>query len=405
MWVNAVYLDSISAGKRLGSRKYSDFSTVQFFNTFISSPIVETSPDSSMITVSGNFRNTSLPGTYYPKMVKPGASPHGVVLSIQLQSIFGIIDSVAKISLGMDTLWWSKSFGIIKSKANDGELSLVGVKDLAFGIQDKTFRLKPLQVGDVIHYWRYAYGTITCNLPNNPPSSVSQNEKKQIRIMAISPNISGDNLEIIESDSGASTGIMYSTSQHLFGSNMAMGDSVLPLGKMMRNNPYNGKIQGIIGPDGNFLKIVETIIIDQPSYFTILPCTFLGDEFGLNPFFYASNPIWCNGGIDRFQYPQYINIQGGCTFGQPYPSVTITQTKADITAGKIKALPNPARETIYFEGISEAKIEIMDAFGKKLLVEKLDNQPLKIHQLSPGMYFYSLHPSNQKPVKGRFIKE
>jgi len=73
---------------------------------------------------------------------------------------------------------------------------------------------------------------------------------------------------------------------------------------------------------------------------------------------------------------------------------------------KFKIFPVPAKEKIYFEGISVKNLKIFSSNGQMVFESSITNQnQINVAELTPGIYFLVITDTNQRIISEKFIKQ
>ncbi len=76
---------------------------------------------------------------------------------------------------------------------------------------------------------------------------------------------------------------------------------------------------------------------------------------------------------------------------------------SDLEREKITAYPNPANETIKFEGIGTAsEIVVMNAIGQRIIFGNISQGELNVSSLENGIYFFEIKTDDDKLKVGKF---
>jgi hypothetical protein len=74
----------------------------------------------------------------------------------------------------------------------------------------------------------------------------------------------------------------------------------------------------------------------------------------------------------------------------------------------VQIFPVPASDYFYLSNIKEdGEIQLFDVNGKLMLSQKTNSgtkQLIDIRSIPSGIYFYSITQSNEKPIRGKMIK-
>lgn len=426
--VDGLYLDqSFLQGTAKGKRRSAKYPVGEFFSTsngadfmpFIQESSVITSTDSHsvIVTIGSNF---SLSGDYFPKDIRVGDiafNSNGMVTAIVVRDVFGQPDSVANVKIGTKNLLWSKRFGIIKSMESElngvfSHLELVGVKDLGLGYQDILGTLPNPQPGDEFHFLNLSKGYINCSSQFGNTEEYDDTFNK-LQVKVLSAGSDGVNVKIIASEPGATTGIEYTDYTFYFenGSQHAMAalnDSIRPVGSA----PFNFSVQflgqvnflGWIDTLGNQFKVLRTEVMDGTPNVQFFTCSKM-PYASMTSIYYMMNSF-CSGSIQKFQYPVYAKIQGRCTFGTPFDSVTITETKPIMSSSRSFTIsPNPVENQFQISGISDGEYVISDSFGKVRNRGIVSDQPIDVQGLPSGIYFVHVKKDGKFLRSKKVVKE
>lgn len=426
--VDGLYLDqSYIQGTAKGKRRSSKYPVGEFFSTgngsdfipFIQESSVVTSSDSQAVTVTIGS-NFSISGDYFPKNIRPGGiafNDNGVVSSIDIRDVLGQPDSVANLTIGTKSFLWSKRFGILKSMESDlngvvSRLELVGIKDLGLGYQDNLGSLPNPQPGDEFHFLNLSKGYISCSSQFGN-SEEYDNTFNKLQVKVLSAGADGVNVRIIVSEPNATTGVEYTEFKPYFdnGSQQAMialNDSLYPVGSTPIN--FSGQFVGFVNflgwidTLGHQFKVMRSEIMDDTPNIQFFTCSKM-PYASMKPHYYMMNSF-CSGSIQKFQYPVYAKIQGRCTFGTPFDSVTITETKPLMSSvGSFKLSPNPVVNQFQIKGISDGEYVIADNFGKIRNRGIVSDQPIDVHGLPSGIYFIQVKKDGKFLISKKLVKE
>ncbi|HPI09774.1 MAG TPA: T9SS type A sorting domain-containing protein [Catalimonadaceae bacterium] len=425
--VDALYLDSsYSTGNQTIRKRSSKYPCLQevnfsgFFEHFLGQATVTTSPDSQQVDLSLASLYLGGSESYYPGKIKLGEfaiGTSGVVTAISVQLVLGQPDSVATISMGENTLLWSKTFGVIQSYTAYWDFSytrieLVGVKDLGLGYQDIALKVQKPKAGDEFHFWNLSKGLITVgNSPVNPVRF--DNTLNKVRMKILSADSTKASVRIIQSEPNETTGIEYTDTLEYFQSKLKasmdiLQDSLYPVGSTPFNflggaEYYQVSFLGWLDSTGIQFKVIKSLMMESKPTIKFISCsklpwaTYNYDRYG--------GPDWY-GNFTEFQYPVYAKIQGRCTFGTPFDSVTITETKPMIASSRSFTLsPNPVENQFKITGISDGEYVISDSFGKIRNRGIVSDQPIEVQGLPSGIYSVQVKKDGKLLRSQKLMKE
>lgn len=348
---------------------------------------------------------------FFPDRVKKGLNPmagFGPVDTIVVESVLGVLDSVAYLNGGVK---WGKSFGIIQlPDSNEAGIQLKGIGDLGLGWQDNVGKLKDPKPGDEFHFWKSEIGGYVCTTQfGNYSGGANENKWLRMKVLSVNANTT-PTYEVIESAPGAPTGILYhqNISQHgggTFQNNVHLAfDSIPSIGIWKNFNDATTSV-GFMSDSGQHFVVLKHFIIDDYLKTYFVSCA----KAPLSFFYHYLPIIWsagfCEGSVDVFNYPVYTKIANGCTFGTPFPNVTITENKGLISEIENPLIyPNPVQETFQFNPQTKGNFEIFDPMGKSIKKGKIAEEPIRMTGLSSGIYFYKVENEGNNVLKGRFLK-
>jgi hypothetical protein len=415
--VDALYLDEAFAQNNLTGRKRSlkypvsqlnEIGNGSDFKPFIKSSTVTTSADSQTV-IAAIATYITLSGTYFPKNIKLGntvINNSGIVTGLSVTNLWGIQDSIATITMGANSLLWSKKFGIVQSFeswVDNGlfRLELVGIKDISLGYQDNTMVLQKPEPGDEFHFLNLSKGNLFCpGTFGTPSTTFSDNTFNKMQVKVLSSEQEGATVKIVVSNPNDTTGIEYTNFIEYYsntGVRIALSgleDSLHPVGTapfVFSGGQFIGELSFLGWADslGNQMKIMYVSAVDLPTvvqFFTCSKMPFAALKGGPDNLF-----SFCIGAFTNFQYPVYGKIGGRCVFGTPFDSVTITSTlsKTYDSIG-FRITPNPVESTFRISGILDGEYAITDALGKVRNRGIVSDGPIEINSLPSGMYFVQI---------------
>jgi len=416
--IEGLYLDSSyrvdNTFYKKRSTRYptSEYSWEGGFEPVINNSKVSTSVDSQ--TVVANCESYFYLGrTYFPGKINLGmeaAQYGGMVVSKSYGLVFDVMDSIALVRTGADSVLWSKKFGLLKiiTRTMNGDiqwLELMGVKDLGIGWQDPVYIAAKPSVGDEVHFLSGAKGGIDCQGSPNPP--VYYNGYTTARKKIISADSNGANVSTIYADPGLTQGFRYDNYEYYGNLDIDFGDSILPAGVFVTDPSTFTKVSNFMGwqdSSGYSLKLLTKGNIDTSPNTLFLSCVKMPHgEFSIRRNFMDHS---CRGELLKFQYPTYLKTQSGCEFGKPFEPVTVVTTPNLISNEvKVRTIPQPAQNQFRFEGVSSGQFILFDALGKASIKGEVSENQIDISSLSAGLYFYSFVSEMGKFHTGKVWKK
>jgi len=325
------------------------------------------------------------------------------IMALGTTHVFGNLDSVRYLSsTNSNQIVWSKKFGILSISGTMEKI--VGINDLQLGLHgfdDSDQTLEP-EIGDEVHVYDQEYNYHACN------GQYFQNQfRKTFRYKLISKTIGTGspilNYEVIQADSGSTTGIQYGMSVPFANtSKRKLGSS-----KYEYTDPgfTENVICGWIPENGSFTKLkLFNDVMDLGTTFYYEPCVQLPVQLNSYHILVGSG-LFCLITQTKSVKPTYFHTSTHCNGGTPFPSVTITATKKKVNSELYFPYPNPGRNSLSF-GSFTGDIQLLNIFGQEVLNGRISGiDGIDVSFLPDGVYHYQLSQDFKIVSSGKWIHE
>lgn len=386
---------------RIRSNKFpdTDYSYNNDFANLVHQTSVLTNNDSSMVIwINKTVYGPNDTVVFYPKQQRIGNTSQ--ILTKTFENVLGTMDSVRSISSGNRGFRWSKNFGILNLTVYDvnssANITLIGSPAIAGSWAPFTGKPALPTVGDEFHFLRYNEGVKVGNGPFCPiPGYWSNNQEVRMKILEYphQGNAAKMLVEKIESEPGATTGILYSDIVDTSAAYSWTSSSIVfqpPGTKSTASNLGSGYF---IDNKGITMYYLNTgFIIDAWPVIHFFSCGLSPTNFIDNEGTMNSNGM-CAQEILELTYPLYIKSQASCTMGTPLPPVTITSVSALSGLGMVQISPNPAKGSVRIqvpgmesESLSFELIHTNGKTTKGILQGNQAERTLNLSGFSSGLY-------------------
>ena len=416
--VEAIYLDSAiqTTGNsiRIRSNKFPDgqsWTGYPFSNKMHQTGIFTNADSSMVIWLNKSYYgvvNDSL--VFYPKQNQIGNASQ--IQTKTFENVLGTMDSVLSLTFNGRTFRWSKNFGLLLFEIpgqNENEpIAFIGSPTIEGSWKPFTGKPALPTVGDEFHFQKYRKLVQLANGPNCPISGsefINQNERIKVLEYPYMGDPSKVRTERIVSDSGSSTGVLYSEiadTSDSFGS-FGVPRIFLPPGTFEINYPVGPSFGYFIDNKGmTSFYMLSGLVIDGGPSETFISCGLHGAD--LQHYEGISNFFFCTSEVLNLSYPLYIKSQAGCTMGTPLPPVTITSVSGLSGLRNMQISPNPATSSVRIQvpGMESESLsfELIHSNGKTtkgILNGHQSERTLNLNGFSSGLYI--LRISNGQEVR------
>ncbi len=410
--VEAIYLDStiLTSGNfiRIRSNKFPDgnsWTGHPFFYRMHQTGVF-TNTDSSMViwlnkSYYGEVKDSLV---FYPKQNQIGNTSQ--IQAKTFENVLGTMDSVLSLTFEGRAFRWSKNFGLLQLEV-PGQNAIETITFIGSPTIEgswKPFTGKPAlpTVSDEFHFQKYRKYVQLPNGPNCPPSGsefINQNERIKVLEYPYMGDASKALTERIVSDSGSSTGVLYSEVADT--SNFWAWFGVEPRtyrapGTFAANNPGGPSFGYFIDNKGmTSFYILDGLVIDGGPSEVFQSCGLVFSD--LHHYEGISNFFFCTSEVLNLTYPLYIKSQASCTMGNPLPPVTITSVSGLSGLRNIQISPNPATGSVRIqvpgmesESLSFEMIHSNGKTTKGILNGNQSERTLNLNGFSSGLYILRL---------------
>jgi hypothetical protein len=325
------------------------------------------------------------------------------IIALDTIHVFGNLDSVRYLnSTNSNQIVWSRKYGILSITGTME--TLVGINDLQLGLHgfdDSAQTLEP-EIGDEVHVYDQEYNYHSCN------GQYFQNQfRKTYRYKLISKTTGAGspilNYEVIQADSGSTTGIQYGISVPF------ANTPIRKLGSSKYEYTDPGFTENIIGgwipENGSFTKLkLFNDVMDLGTTYYYEPCVQLPVQLNSYDILVGSG-LFCLITQTKSVRPTYFHTSTHCNNGTPFPSVTITETKKEVHSELYLPYPNPGRSSLSF-GHFVGEIHLQNILGQEVLTSKISGiEGINVSFLPPGIYHYQLSEESKIVSSGKWIHE